>query len=177
MPNEKILRGNTLHRSPPRVASAGNLLNLGDGDQQQHAARDPVILDQTPVRVQPLKQQPMHITPRDAGVPIDNQLVIAIKQQEAGSANPNPDADGLPPGNIKRLPPWVELAGPKRDVLRPEIQPNLDEVDPKIERHRLERIRQDQEQLRQPERAPELSNQEFAMQLRELKRTVKPCST
>uniref|UniRef100_A0A915HU21 Uncharacterized protein n=1 Tax=Romanomermis culicivorax TaxID=13658 RepID=A0A915HU21_ROMCU len=89
MPNERILRGNTLHRSPPRVASAGNLLNLGGKEQQQHAALDPVIPEQTPVRVQPLQQQAMQFTPQDAGVPIDHPPAIALEPQEAGPANPN----------------------------------------------------------------------------------------
>uniref|UniRef100_A0A915K3J0 Prolactin receptor n=1 Tax=Romanomermis culicivorax TaxID=13658 RepID=A0A915K3J0_ROMCU len=47
--------------------------------------------------------------------------VIAINPQEAGLANRNPDADGLPPQNLKRSPPKVELAGLKRDIITPEI--------------------------------------------------------
>uniref|UniRef100_A0A915KGI1 Uncharacterized protein n=1 Tax=Romanomermis culicivorax TaxID=13658 RepID=A0A915KGI1_ROMCU len=52
----------------------------------------------------------------------------------------------------------------KRDVIMPKIQQNLNEVDPKIEGQRLERIPQDQERFRipqdqeqyhKPERAPE----------------------
>uniref|UniRef100_A0A915K2Q0 Uncharacterized protein n=1 Tax=Romanomermis culicivorax TaxID=13658 RepID=A0A915K2Q0_ROMCU len=87
--------------SPPRVASAGNLDNLGDGDQQQHAALDPVIPDQTPARVQSLQQQAMHFTPQDAGMPLDHPPAIAIEPQEISLANPNPDADGPPLPNIK----------------------------------------------------------------------------
>uniref|UniRef100_A0A915J701 Uncharacterized protein n=1 Tax=Romanomermis culicivorax TaxID=13658 RepID=A0A915J701_ROMCU len=48
----------------------------------------------------------------------------------------------------------VELAGPKREVVKPKMQPNLDE------------------RFRQLERAPELSNQELAMQLCKLKETI-----
>uniref|UniRef100_A0A915J543 Uncharacterized protein n=1 Tax=Romanomermis culicivorax TaxID=13658 RepID=A0A915J543_ROMCU len=132
MPNERIARGNTLHRSPARVASAGNLLNLGDRNQQRHAAPDPVIPDQTPARVQPLQQQAMHFTPQDAGVPLDHLPTIAMDGQEAGLANPNQDADGLLPQNVKRSPPRVELAGLKRDIITPKIRPNLNGVDPKI---------------------------------------------
>uniref|UniRef100_A0A915J7Y9 Uncharacterized protein n=1 Tax=Romanomermis culicivorax TaxID=13658 RepID=A0A915J7Y9_ROMCU len=57
---------------------------------------------------------------------------IAIDPQEAGRANPNPDADGPPPQNLKRSLPKVQLAGPKRDVIMPEFCPNLDERDPEI---------------------------------------------
>uniref|UniRef100_A0A915KZX8 Uncharacterized protein n=1 Tax=Romanomermis culicivorax TaxID=13658 RepID=A0A915KZX8_ROMCU len=38
-----------------------------------------------------------------------------MDRQEAGPANPNSDADGPPPPNMKMSPPRVELAGPKRD--------------------------------------------------------------
>uniref|UniRef100_A0A915KZX2 Uncharacterized protein n=1 Tax=Romanomermis culicivorax TaxID=13658 RepID=A0A915KZX2_ROMCU len=127
-----IPRGNTLHRSPPRVSSAGNLLNLGDREQQQHAALDPVIPDQTPLRVQPLQQQAMHFTPQDVGVPLDCRRTIAMDQQEARPANPNQDVDGPQLRNIKGSPPRVKLAGPKRDVIMPKFGPNSDEVDPKI---------------------------------------------
>uniref|UniRef100_A0A915JLG9 Uncharacterized protein n=1 Tax=Romanomermis culicivorax TaxID=13658 RepID=A0A915JLG9_ROMCU len=58
----------------------------------------------------------------------------------AGLANPNPDADGPPLLNIKPSPPCVELAGPKRDIVTPEIRPNLNEVDPKTKWQWLERI-------------------------------------
>uniref|UniRef100_A0A915JJL6 Uncharacterized protein n=1 Tax=Romanomermis culicivorax TaxID=13658 RepID=A0A915JJL6_ROMCU len=78
MPNERIPRCNTLNRSPPRVASAGNLLNLGEGEQQWHAAPDPVIRDQTPMRVQPLLQNAMHYTPQDVDQPIDRPPMIAM---------------------------------------------------------------------------------------------------
>uniref|UniRef100_A0A915HXZ1 Uncharacterized protein n=1 Tax=Romanomermis culicivorax TaxID=13658 RepID=A0A915HXZ1_ROMCU len=108
MPNERRPRGNTLHRSPPRVGSAGNLVNLGDRDQQRHAALDPVIPDQTPGRVQPLQQLAMHFTPQDAGVPLDHLPTIAMDQQQAGLANPNPDVDGPLPLNIKQSPPGVK---------------------------------------------------------------------
>uniref|UniRef100_A0A915K8W1 Uncharacterized protein n=1 Tax=Romanomermis culicivorax TaxID=13658 RepID=A0A915K8W1_ROMCU len=85
--------------------------------------------------------------------------MIAMDQQEAGWVNPNPDADELPPQNMKRSLPKVKLAGPKRDLIMPKIQPNLEEMDPKIERQ-LERIPQDHERF------------QLAMQLRELKGTV-----
>uniref|UniRef100_A0A915IEH1 Mediator of RNA polymerase II transcription subunit 21 n=1 Tax=Romanomermis culicivorax TaxID=13658 RepID=A0A915IEH1_ROMCU len=39
----------------------------------------------------------MHFTPQVVGVPIDCLPAIAIDPQEAGPANPNPDADRLPP--------------------------------------------------------------------------------
>uniref|UniRef100_A0A915JEB7 Uncharacterized protein n=1 Tax=Romanomermis culicivorax TaxID=13658 RepID=A0A915JEB7_ROMCU len=64
-----------------------------------------------------------------------------MDQQEAGPVNPNQDANELLPPNIKRSPPWVELAGLKRDIIMPKIF----EVDPKIEWQQLERIPQDQE--------------------------------
>uniref|UniRef100_A0A915IXI4 Uncharacterized protein n=1 Tax=Romanomermis culicivorax TaxID=13658 RepID=A0A915IXI4_ROMCU len=76
----------------------------------------------------------MHFTPQAAGVPLDCSLRIAMDQQEAGPANPNQDTDGLPLQNIKQSPPRVQVAGPKRDILTPEIQPNLNEVEPEIER-------------------------------------------
>uniref|UniRef100_A0A915KI81 Uncharacterized protein n=1 Tax=Romanomermis culicivorax TaxID=13658 RepID=A0A915KI81_ROMCU len=106
----------------------------------------------------------MHFTPQDGGVPIDCLPAIAINPQEAGPVNPNPDADGLPPGNMKRSLPKVELAGPKRDVIRPKLRPNLKEIDPEMDRQ-LERVLQEQEQFRVQERAPEMSNQELTMQL------------
>uniref|UniRef100_A0A915I5I2 Uncharacterized protein n=1 Tax=Romanomermis culicivorax TaxID=13658 RepID=A0A915I5I2_ROMCU len=96
MPNERIPRGNTLNRSPTRVVSVGNVVHLGDGDQQCHAAPDPVIPDQTPARVQPLQQQAMQFTPQDVGVPVVCPPMIAMEPQEAGLANPNPDANGPP---------------------------------------------------------------------------------
>uniref|UniRef100_A0A915IMJ7 Uncharacterized protein n=1 Tax=Romanomermis culicivorax TaxID=13658 RepID=A0A915IMJ7_ROMCU len=108
-------------------------LALTDGEQQQHAALDPVIPDQTPARVQPLQQQAMHFMHQDAGVPIDRSPMISINPQEVGLANLNPDAGGLPPQNIKRSPLKFELAGPRREVITPEIGPNLEEVDPEIE--------------------------------------------
>uniref|UniRef100_A0A915ICH2 Uncharacterized protein n=1 Tax=Romanomermis culicivorax TaxID=13658 RepID=A0A915ICH2_ROMCU len=75
----------------------------------------------------------MHFTPLDAGVPIDRPPAIALDRQGAGLANPNPDTDGPPPRNLKRSPPKIELAGPKRDVITPESRPNLDERDPEID--------------------------------------------
>uniref|UniRef100_A0A915IKA2 Uncharacterized protein n=1 Tax=Romanomermis culicivorax TaxID=13658 RepID=A0A915IKA2_ROMCU len=83
-----------------------------------------------------------YLLPQDAGVPIDHLPAIAIDPQEAGLANPNPDAHGLPPQNLKRSPPKVKSAGPKRDVIMPEFQPNSEERDPEIDR-RLEWIPQD----------------------------------
>uniref|UniRef100_A0A915HWN1 Uncharacterized protein n=1 Tax=Romanomermis culicivorax TaxID=13658 RepID=A0A915HWN1_ROMCU len=83
--------------------------------------------------------------------------MIAMDRQEAGPGNLNQDADGPPPQNIKGSPPRVELAGQKRDIFTLEIRPNLDE---------------DQEGFCQLERAPKLSNQELALQLRELKGTI-----
>uniref|UniRef100_A0A915J887 Uncharacterized protein n=1 Tax=Romanomermis culicivorax TaxID=13658 RepID=A0A915J887_ROMCU len=71
---------------------------------------------------------------------------------------------------MKRSPPKVELAGPKRGVIMPEFGLNLNEVDPEIEQ-RLERILQEQERFRPQERAPKMSTQELAMQLRTLKGT------
>uniref|UniRef100_A0A915IBZ8 Uncharacterized protein n=1 Tax=Romanomermis culicivorax TaxID=13658 RepID=A0A915IBZ8_ROMCU len=119
--NERIPRGNTLDRSPPRGMSAGNLVNLGEGGQQGHAALGLVIPDQTPVRFQPLQQNAMHFTPQDAGVPIEHPPAIAIDQQEAGPANPNPDANIPWPQTLKRSQPKVELAGPKKDVITPKF--------------------------------------------------------
>uniref|UniRef100_A0A915JQ29 Uncharacterized protein n=1 Tax=Romanomermis culicivorax TaxID=13658 RepID=A0A915JQ29_ROMCU len=133
MPNKRIPRGNTLHRSSHRVVNAGNLLNLEDIEQQQHADLDTVIPDQTPASVQPLQQQAMHSMPQDAGVPIDRPPAIAIDPQEAGPMNLNQEADGLLLRNIKRSLPKVELAGRRRDIIRHEIQPNLEEVEPEIE--------------------------------------------
>uniref|UniRef100_A0A915K2L8 Uncharacterized protein n=1 Tax=Romanomermis culicivorax TaxID=13658 RepID=A0A915K2L8_ROMCU len=75
----------------------------------------------------------MHFTPQDAGVPVDHLPMIAMDQQEAGPVNPNQDADGPLLQNIKRSPPWVELAGLKRNVVTPKIRSNLNEVDPEIE--------------------------------------------
>uniref|UniRef100_A0A915KQZ2 Uncharacterized protein n=1 Tax=Romanomermis culicivorax TaxID=13658 RepID=A0A915KQZ2_ROMCU len=66
----------------------------------------------------------------------------------------------------------VKLARLKWDIVMPKIRPNLNEVDPETEQQWLERIQQDQEQLQQLERAPEMSNQELAMQLQEFKGTV-----
>uniref|UniRef100_A0A915IR58 Uncharacterized protein n=1 Tax=Romanomermis culicivorax TaxID=13658 RepID=A0A915IR58_ROMCU len=54
----------------------------------------------------------------------------------------------------------------------PEIQPNAKDLDPRTERQQLERIQQDQEQLKQLERAPKMSNLELGMQLRKLKGTI-----
>uniref|UniRef100_A0A915HLM7 Uncharacterized protein n=1 Tax=Romanomermis culicivorax TaxID=13658 RepID=A0A915HLM7_ROMCU len=85
----------------------------------------------------------------DASVPIDRPPAIAIKLQDAGPVNSNPDANGLLLQNIKRSPPRVELAGPKRDVVMNEIRPSLDE-----------------------ERAPKISHQELVTQLCKLKGTV-----
>uniref|UniRef100_A0A915J6S4 Uncharacterized protein n=1 Tax=Romanomermis culicivorax TaxID=13658 RepID=A0A915J6S4_ROMCU len=172
MPNERIQRGNTLHRSPPIVGSAANLLNLGDGDQQWHAAPNQVIPDQTPMRVQPLQQNAMHFTPQDADVTIDRPPGIAIDPQEADPVNLNPHADGPLPRNMKRSPPRVELAGPKREVIMPKFRPNLEELDPEIHGG-LERVPQDQERFCLQERAREMSNQELATQLGELKGTLK----
>uniref|UniRef100_A0A915IDE2 Uncharacterized protein n=1 Tax=Romanomermis culicivorax TaxID=13658 RepID=A0A915IDE2_ROMCU len=64
--------------------------------------------------VQPLQQQAMHFMPQDAGVPLDPPLTIAMDSEEAGPAILNPDPNGPPPWNIKKSPPKVELAGPKR---------------------------------------------------------------
>uniref|UniRef100_A0A915JUL6 Uncharacterized protein n=1 Tax=Romanomermis culicivorax TaxID=13658 RepID=A0A915JUL6_ROMCU len=89
---------------------------------------------------------------------------------EAGPANLNPDADGLPPGNLIRSPSKVELAGRKRDVITPEFCSNLDERDPEIDQ-RLERTPQDQERFWPQERAPGMSTQELARQLGKLKGT------
>uniref|UniRef100_A0A915HFI7 Uncharacterized protein n=1 Tax=Romanomermis culicivorax TaxID=13658 RepID=A0A915HFI7_ROMCU len=82
---------------PNKVASAGNLLSLGDRDQQWHAVPDPMIPDQTPARVQPLQPNSMHFTPQDVGIPLDRPPAIAIDPQEAGPVNRNSDADGPPP--------------------------------------------------------------------------------
>uniref|UniRef100_A0A915JDR4 Uncharacterized protein n=1 Tax=Romanomermis culicivorax TaxID=13658 RepID=A0A915JDR4_ROMCU len=87
MPNRRIPRGKTLNRSLPRAASAEKLVNLGEGDQQHHAAPNPVILDQTPARVQPLQQQAMDFTPQDAGVSVVHPPTIALDWQQAGLAN------------------------------------------------------------------------------------------
>uniref|UniRef100_A0A915IC44 Uncharacterized protein n=1 Tax=Romanomermis culicivorax TaxID=13658 RepID=A0A915IC44_ROMCU len=86
----------------------------------------------------------MHFTLQDVGIPLDCPPAIAINPQEAGPANPNPDADGLLPRNLKRSPPKIELAGLKRDIITPEFRPNLEERDPEIDRQ-LERIRQEQD--------------------------------
>uniref|UniRef100_A0A915KQK2 Mediator of RNA polymerase II transcription subunit 21 n=1 Tax=Romanomermis culicivorax TaxID=13658 RepID=A0A915KQK2_ROMCU len=65
-----------------------------------------------------------------------------------------------------------DAAGPKWDVVTPEIRPNLNEVNTETKWQWLERIPQDQEQPHQPKKAPEMSNQELVMQLRELKTTI-----
>uniref|UniRef100_A0A915KGU0 Uncharacterized protein n=1 Tax=Romanomermis culicivorax TaxID=13658 RepID=A0A915KGU0_ROMCU len=110
--------------------------------------------------------------PKDVGVLIDHQPAIAIDPQEAGLANPNPDSDGPLQQNMKSSPPKVQLAGPERDVIMPELRPNLDERHPEIE-PQLERIPQEQERFCQQERALEMSNQKLGMQLCQLKATVK----
>uniref|UniRef100_A0A915KNF3 Uncharacterized protein n=1 Tax=Romanomermis culicivorax TaxID=13658 RepID=A0A915KNF3_ROMCU len=70
-----------------------------------------------------------------------------MEPQQAVPANPNPDADGLQPQNIKQSPSRVELAAPKWDIVMPEIRPNLNDLDPKTKSQWLEQIRQEQEQL------------------------------
>uniref|UniRef100_A0A915HIK3 Uncharacterized protein n=1 Tax=Romanomermis culicivorax TaxID=13658 RepID=A0A915HIK3_ROMCU len=135
----------TINNNDSSVVSAGNSVNLGDEGQQRHADPDPVIPDQTPARMQPLQQQAMHFTPRVAGVLIVWLPIIAMELQQTHPVNPNPDADGPPPLNIKQSPPRVKLAGPKWDIARPEIRPDLNDLDPKEEWQWLEGIRQEQE--------------------------------
>uniref|UniRef100_A0A915JZJ8 Uncharacterized protein n=1 Tax=Romanomermis culicivorax TaxID=13658 RepID=A0A915JZJ8_ROMCU len=129
------------------------------------ARKQKVSRDLPPVSSNPLKNRSR---PKDGGVPIDGPSVIAINPQEAGPANPDPHADGQPLKNLKRSLPKVELAGPKRD---PEFRPNLDERDPEID-PQLETILQEQEGFWLQERAPEMSRQELATQLPELKGTI-----
>uniref|UniRef100_A0A915IU29 Uncharacterized protein n=1 Tax=Romanomermis culicivorax TaxID=13658 RepID=A0A915IU29_ROMCU len=81
----------------------------------------------------------MHFMPQNAGVPVVRLPMISMELQQAGPVNLNPDADGLPPLNIKQSPPRVELAGAKQDIVTPKIQPNLNEVDPETEWQWLER--------------------------------------
>uniref|UniRef100_A0A915KDX4 Uncharacterized protein n=1 Tax=Romanomermis culicivorax TaxID=13658 RepID=A0A915KDX4_ROMCU len=71
--------------------------------------------------------------PQDVGVPLDQPPAIAIDLQEAGLGNLNPLADGPQLRNLKRSPPKVELAGPKRGVIMPQFRLNLDKRDPEIE--------------------------------------------
>uniref|UniRef100_A0A915L6R5 Uncharacterized protein n=1 Tax=Romanomermis culicivorax TaxID=13658 RepID=A0A915L6R5_ROMCU len=86
----------------------------------------------------------------------DNKREADSRRQEpdrqGGLANPNPDANGPLPRNLKRSPPKVELAGPKMDIITPEFGPNLEERDPEINRQ-LEWIPQEQEQFQLQERA------------------------
>uniref|UniRef100_A0A915HIA5 Uncharacterized protein n=1 Tax=Romanomermis culicivorax TaxID=13658 RepID=A0A915HIA5_ROMCU len=114
----------------------------------------------------------MHFTPEDAGVPLDCPPTIAMEPQEAGALNPNADADRPPLPNMKGSPQRVQLAGPKGDIATPKIRPNFNKLDLETECQQLKRIRQDQEQLQQLERALEMSNQELAVQLCKLKGTV-----
>uniref|UniRef100_A0A915KVB2 Uncharacterized protein n=1 Tax=Romanomermis culicivorax TaxID=13658 RepID=A0A915KVB2_ROMCU len=90
MLNERIPRGNTLNRSPPRVGSAGNLVNLGDEDQQHHAAPDSSLnSDMDPIITAAFDQREMPTTNLAQEIVISNTVKhVPLRLLEEGMDMP-----------------------------------------------------------------------------------------